>query len=221
MSMSGVPQLGSFEMLVNYDAAGRMRFTAFKDLLISTQPMFDLLLTETHYSLTLHDNTGPHTHQGNAADLGQDHPAFRALHILGEALFLPGFDGLGHAPVMQGTARCTTQLRSGATAEWVFRPDTLEITQAQVIWQPTQNPETFLLQYRDYQKIETFYIPGHVTLQDRQARITTQAVLKQVDINVPLAADVFDFPIPPGRQSHNDLGIFGLRNVGQRHSSHP
>jgi hypothetical protein len=154
-------------------------------------------------------------------DFGRDHPAFHALLVLGEALFLPGFDGFGHAPVMQGAARCTTQLRSGTTAEWVFRPETLEITQARVMWQQAQHTGALLLWYRDYQKIGAYYIPGHVTLQDRQINITTQAVLKQVDINVPLAADVFDFPAPPERQSRIAPVGSDLRDGGQRLSSQP
>jgi hypothetical protein len=89
------------------------------------------------------------------------------------------------------------------------------------MWQQAQHTGALLLWYRDYQKIGAYYIPGHVTLQDRQINITTQAVLKQVDINVPLAADVFDFPAPPERQSRIAPVGSDLRDRRQHLSSQP
>ena len=38
-------QRGTFDMVVNYAAPDALRFTAFKDTLLSTQVLFDLLLT--------------------------------------------------------------------------------------------------------------------------------------------------------------------------------
>jgi hypothetical protein len=202
MSVSGPAQPRTFEMIVNYEASGNMRFTALKDLFISTRPIFDLLFVGERYYLTLHEDTGPHAYQGAVAHFVRDHPAFRVFLLVGEAFFLPGFDSRGQTPVFQGMSRCITRLRSGAKAEWFIRTETLEITKARVTWQQSRPPASFHLQYRDYRKIGAYYIPARLTLRDRQLSITTQALLKQIDINGPLAPGTFDWPPSSEEQSH-------------------
>src|SRR5215471_19713308 len=47
-------QRGTFDMVVNYAAPDTIRFTAFKDALLNTQILFDLLLTRETYHFYLH-----------------------------------------------------------------------------------------------------------------------------------------------------------------------
>lgn len=198
MSVSGKIKLGAFEMIVNYDASGKMRFTALKDLLISTRPIFDLIFADERYRLTIHENVRSHTGQDMVLRFVRDNPEFRAFLLLGEAFFLPGFDGRGNPPVFRNTAtsRFTTQLRSGAKAQWFAKPETLEVTKARITWKGEHGPVSFRLWYSDYRKIGAYYIPGRVTLKDRQLGITSQALLKQIEINMPLAPGTFDISSP-------------------------
>jgi hypothetical protein len=205
MTFTGWKQHNTFDMIVNYDATGQMRFTALKDLGFNTRPIFDLLFAGAQYRLETHDEAGVHTHQGSVAQFAQNHAPFRAFLIVGEAFFLPGFDGRGNPPVFNNAtaSRFTTQLKSGTTARWSARPDTLQITRAHIEGgEDGQGSTAFLLRYSDYRQVEAYYLPGRVTLLDRRLGSTTQALLKQVEVNMPLAPGIFDLPVTPKEQSH-------------------
>jgi hypothetical protein len=185
-------------MVVNYAAAEALRFTAFKDMIMSTQVLFDLLLAGETYRLLVHDDAGPRIHQGAVGQFARDYPTFRTFFFVGEAFFLPGFAAPGE-PLRTNTAasRLTTRLRSGATARWFARPATLEITKACLTWQTEAGPLPVVLHYQDYRQIEAYYIPSRVTLIDRRLRFMAQAVLKQVEINMPLPSGAFDVSVTP------------------------
>lgn len=202
MAFTGKNQQRTFEMIVNYDAAEKMRFTAFKDLGLSARPIFDLLLVAERYRLEVQEDTGTRTYQGPVSQLLRDHPPFRAFLVIGEAFFLPGFDGFGNPPVFMDAiaSQFTTRLKSGALAQWFTKTDTLEITKAHIRARAEQNAIDYILQYSDYRKIDTYYLPGQVILMDPQLRVTTQALLKQVEINMPLVPGVFDLSFLPKRR---------------------
>jgi hypothetical protein len=213
MSFTGAKQQRTFDMVVNYDASGSMRFTALKDVGLSTSPVFDLLFAGERYSLELHDETGTRTHQGGVAQFVHDQPAFSAFLIIGEAFFLPGFDGRGNPPVFTNTAasRFTTRLRSGAKAQWFANPETLEVTRARI-----DDSVAFDLRYGDYRRVEAYYLPGRVTLIAPRLNVTTQALLKQVEINMPLAPGIFDLPAAGQGQSAPDAAAGAWQRLTQR-----
>src|SRR5215468_2584743 len=91
-------QRGTFDMIVNYAAPGSMRFTALKDTLLSTQVLFDLLFIGETYRLRVHDDRGDQMSQGTVTQLASTYPTFRTFFVVGEAFFLPGFDGQGQPP---------------------------------------------------------------------------------------------------------------------------
>jgi len=186
-------QRGTFDMVVNYAAPGVLRFTAFKDTLLSTQVLFDLLLTMETYRLHIRDDAGERTQQGTGQQFAHDYPTFRTFFLVGEAFFLPGFDAQGQPPRVTATGtRLTTRLRSGVSARWSARADTLEITQACFLWQTEAGTVPLVLHYQDYRQVGTDYIPHRVTVLDRHLGFTAQSVVKTVEINVPLAPGAFD-----------------------------
>src|SRR5207237_1885069 len=85
-------QRGTFDMIVNYAAPGSVRFTALKDMLLSTQVLFDLLFTGETYRLLVRDDKGERVVQGTVAQFAQAYPTFRTFFLVGEAFFLPGVD---------------------------------------------------------------------------------------------------------------------------------
>jgi pimeloyl-ACP methyl ester carboxylesterase len=187
------PQRGTFDLIVNYAAPEFLRFTAFKDTLLSTQVLFDLRLAGETYRLQVHDDAGEHTHTGTVRQFAHEYPTFRAFFVLGEAFFLPGFDGQGQPPsVSAAGTRLTTRLRSGARARWFARADNLEITHACFRWQTEDTTVPLALRYEEYRQVGTYYIPQRVTVLDRRLRFTAQSVLKTVEVNVPLAPGVFN-----------------------------
>jgi hypothetical protein len=134
------------------------------------------------------------------------YPTFRTFFLLGEAFFLPGFDGQGQPPRVNATGtRLTTRLRSGVSARWCARADNLAITRARFLWQTEEGKVAALpaltrwrrtvsleLRYQDYRQVGTYYIPHRVTVLDRRLGFTAESVVKDVEINVPLAPGAFD-----------------------------
>jgi hypothetical protein len=194
MAFTGEHQQRTFDMIVNYDATEKMRFTAFKELGLSANPIFDLILVGERYRLEVQEDTAVRTYQGPVAQFFRDHPSFRAFLVIGEGFFLPGFDGFGNPPVFNDAtaSRFTTRLKSGALAQWFTKDDSLEITKARIQAKTAQQTVSYTLQYSDYRHIGIYAIPGLVTLTDPQLRLTTRALLKQVEINMPLVPGVFD-----------------------------
>ncbi len=144
--------------------------------------------------LTIHEDKGRQTRRGTRGQLAEDYPKFCAFLIVGEAFFLPGYDRLGALPQLDpaAPARFTTQLTSGAKVQWYTKPDTLEILKARIEWGRGADVASLMLYYDDYRKIGRYYIPGRVTLYDRQVDLTLQAVVKYVELNVPLAPATFE-----------------------------
>jgi hypothetical protein len=128
------------------------------------------------------------------AQLASTYPTFRAFFAVGEAFFLPGFDGERQPPRFNATGtRLQTTLRSGVKARWWSRKDTLEITQACLTWRTEEETVPLMLRYQDYHFVAAYYIPHQVTLRDRLLGFTAQSIVKDVAINTPLAPGAFDF----------------------------
>lgn len=187
----------TFDMIVNYDAAGKTRYTAFKNLILGTQPIFDLLFVGEQYHLTTHDTDRPHRHRGRTSQFAMEHPGLRVFALVGEAFFLPGYDAWGQTPVALNAAgtRFASRLKSGLTAIWFTRLNSLEITGAQLAGELESAPLSFQLTYGDYRRIAAYNIPAQVTLVDPDQGLTTRAWVKQIEINAPLAPGVFDVAV--------------------------
>src|SRR5215471_1752315 len=185
---------GTFDMIVNYDALGSVRFTALKDMLLSSQVLFDLLFTGETYRLLVRDDKGEQISQGTVTQFAQDYPTFRTFFLVGEAFFLPGFDGQGQPPRFNAAGtRLTTRLRSGVRAHWLSRPDTLVITPACLTWHTQEGTVPLRLRYTAYRHVDVYYLPYRVMVRDRRLGFTAQSVVKSVEINAPLAPGAFDF----------------------------
>ena len=184
---------GAFDMIVNYAAPDSVRFTALKDTLLSTQVLFDVLFTGETYRLLVRADQGEQFSQGTVTQFAHAYPTFRTFFLVGEAFFLPGFDGQGQAPRFNAAGtRLVTRLRSGVRARWFSRQDTLEITRACLTWQTEEGTVPLLLRYADYRHTAAYYIPHRVTLRDPRVGFMAQSVVKSVEINTPLAPGAFD-----------------------------
>src|SRR5262249_5871640 len=186
-------QHGTFDMVVHYAVPGVLRVTAFKDTVLSASILFDLLLTGEKYRVYTHGDAGEQTYEGSVQQFAQAYPTFRTFFLLGEAFFLPGFDGQGQLPRVNATGtRLTTRLRSGVSARWFANAKTLEITQACFLWQSEAGALRLVLRYQDYRQVGDYYIPQRVTVLDRRLAFTAESVVKDVEINAPLAPGAFD-----------------------------
>lgn len=194
VAFSNPDRRDTFDLIVNYDATGKTRYTAFKDLLLSTRPIFDLVFIDQQYHLTTHDAGHTRRDQGQITQFAIEHPSMRVFALVGEAFFLPGYDAAGRLPMAlnaDGT-RFSSRLKSGLKAVWSTRLNSLEISSAQLDGKIDSTPVSLQLTYRDYRNVATYAVPAQVTLIDPYLGLTTRAWVKQIDINIPLAPGVFE-----------------------------
>lgn len=187
------PQRGTFAMVVNYATAQGLRFTAFRDSLLQTQVLFDILLTPTTYRLHTAEASGPQTQQGAVADFARAYPAWRTFLIVGEAFFLPGLAQAGTPrTVNRAGTRLRTHLPSGVQVAWRLRPETLEITQGCFTWPPVVDTARVLVHYQDYRPVGETYLPHRVSIRDPQQGFNAEAAVTMLTLNEPLAAGVLE-----------------------------
>ncbi|HVR76180.1 MAG TPA: hypothetical protein VMT52_17755, partial [Planctomycetota bacterium] len=125
---------GVMDAVVRYEHPGRIRMTAFKDLLISSRGIFDLVLDQGRFffdGIDFEGDGGPKYEEGDVADLARLQPGFRAMAGLREAMFLPGLVGADRPPSVlrrQGEIVVLTSSPTGHPLEWTLDPATLGVT---------------------------------------------------------------------------------------------
>ncbi len=192
VSYSRGSQHGTFDLIVNYAAPSTLRFTALKDTVLHTKMLFDLLVQQETYRFVRYEDAGALFQQGLAQDFLHDHPMFRTFVLVGEAFLVPGVAHDGQPPqVNNAGTRLRTALRHGVHAQWRSHAETLEIFRACLRMQTAAETIALTLDYREYRRVDTHYLPHQVTLHDRRAGFTVHAVVKEVTVNEPLAPDVF------------------------------
>jgi hypothetical protein len=213
IEFSGFERQGTFDLIVNYADSGHLRFSAFKDMFVTTRPVFDLLLTDKTYRLAFYEAGQARQDRGDVSQFVQQHPQFGAFFTVGEAFFLPGFDAAGRLPVPTDAAasQFVTRLKSGALAHWSTKAATLEITSARI--------QMLSIQYGQYRQIGPYYMPGLVILTDPSQGITSRGLLRHADINTPLAPGVFDMssvPKRPGQRAFPVVSLTSSRHPARR-----
>lgn len=183
---------GVFEAAVRYRSPGTLRMTAFKDLLVQTRPVFDLVLAQGRYSLTLETPEGPRQSAGSDSELATDTSGFRAIALFREALFLPGL-GAGGAPRIVADSKAlevqgTTP--AGVPIVWRLDPATLGVEEARLLG--TAAP--VVARYWSYRAVGGRFLPEAFELRDEAARVRVEGSLVELELNPALEADAFEAP---------------------------
>ena len=116
---------GTFDVVMHYQAPATFRFTAFKDLIVSTHDLFDLVMTPERFTLrtTPEGEEEPRVFRGLLEDLPKLHPRYRGFCWAAHALFLPG--AVDDEPSLEGEfdLEVMTRLPSGIPVRWGVDPD--------------------------------------------------------------------------------------------------
>jgi hypothetical protein len=170
---------GTFEAACNYVAPGKMRMTAFKDLVVTTEPIFDMLLTPERYVMEMRDPKGGETRKsaGPRSEFAAKNPEFALFAIVGEGMFLPGI-GAEHATGNAVAAR----LPSGAVASWIVDRDTLRVGEGRV--------GAIHITYDEYREDAGAVVPGEVRVLDGPTKMRVR--VKELEANVPIDASIFE-----------------------------
>ncbi len=167
-----------------------MRLVAFKDVVIATENVFDIVLGPREYAIAMARDDPPTADHGPIEAFTDRHPDFAGLFWAREAFCLPGVIG-GSARVYDlGTDLwIETVLSSGARVGWEADRATLEVHRG-IIEAP--DGRVYLLEYQDYRLDNGLLVPGRVLFQDPGQSISIEARVDAVEVNPTLAETWFD-----------------------------
>jgi hypothetical protein len=199
MSFEGLERSAVATAVVRYEAPGKIRMTAFKDLLVSARGIFDLLLAPGGFVIEVEGESGPERRSGGAGDLSALPRGFRALAALREAMFLPGRIPAGAPAAVErdgGRVVVRAAVSSGHEVEWTLEPRTLGIESARL--RLVGAPEPITVEYSSYRLAGGVYIPEAFTLRDPGEGVVVEGLLEDIELNPALEPAAFD-PASVGR----------------------
>jgi len=182
---------GVAEAVVRYEAPGRIRLIAYKDLLVSSRGIFDLVITPERFALRFEGDDGPVIDSGPLDKLGSAHPGFGAFGHFREALFLPGRCPAGTAPQVarqDGAILVRARTPSGQEVEWELDHDTLGVTRAR----SRIGAATVEAQYMSYCIVDGIYLPEAFDLRDPEHGVHVEGRLLEIELNPDWSPEDFE-----------------------------
>lgn len=179
---------GVASSVVRYRSPGTIRMTTFKDLFVTSEDLFDLVLTPERFDLKLRTDQGLERHGGALEDLAAYNAGFRAMGALREAMFLPGLCDPGAPPQVSRTAgaiHVRTLTPTGATVEWDLEPRTLGVRRARL----ELKGGAATIEYPSYSVVEGRYLPERFELRDPSVQCALEGVVEELEINPDLTAE--------------------------------
>ncbi|MBI4617648.1 MAG: hypothetical protein HY720_28815 [Planctomycetes bacterium] len=187
LSYDGPERSGVFEAAFYFQEPASIRMTVFKDLILSTREIFDIVLTPDRYRLSFEgENGGSKTASGPSDGFAKEHTSFASFYWIREAFCLPG-----RSSTRKSDARIEmeSRLSSGAIVNWEFLPRTLQVTGARIF---DGTERIYRLDYDDYRAQEGVHVPGWVRIHDFTEGTKVEALLAYLEINPVLEDWVFD-----------------------------
>ena len=183
---------GAFDLASIYRRPGALHMVAFKGLLLSSRPIFELTFTETEYRLVLHEENSTTRTTGPGRRFTTDHPDLARLYWLRELLFLAG-ECLPDARVSRAAAgdpwTMDGQTRDGARVRFALDPKTLGVVTATI--EPPDGSGPLEVRYRDYDKLGDVYVPSRVEASSHDRQFSMVGVVTDLEVNVEIDDDIF------------------------------
>lgn len=184
---------GTFTAVVLYEAPQRLRIQAFKDLVVDSRDLFDLLLRPEGYFVRHELDSEPAETRGPLDRFPSDNPRFSGIYWAREALLLPGAAHPEHPIEVQAHLasgiRIETRLASGVRAQWDLDPVTLRPLRG-VVFAPNRRIH---LEYLDYKgRGGPLDFPEEVRFRDGATSI--QVRLSDLEVDAELDPDAFRLP---------------------------
>jgi len=192
MAFDSPDRSGTVDAAVNWRAPHELRVTAFKDLVLTTRDVFDLLLGAQEYALEFsEDDDGAGRDQGPLADFPQAQPEFAGFYWAGEALLLGGaVHDVGCVVRRDGeTVEVAATLRNGAPVTWVLASDTLTPRSGRI---QAPGGRVLTLRYLGWTQVGGHFLPHSVELDDPSAEFSVRFEAVELEVNVELDPTVFE-----------------------------
>lgn len=193
MTIEGGERSGVFDTVLYYRAPQELRITAFRDLVVSTRDVFDLVLSEDAYVLRLDEDGEEQVYRGRASELS--HQGFRVFGLLRARIFLPGLVVPGesaHVGAQDGVLEVTVTGASGRVV-WGADSRTLGIRKATV--KGLGGEVSAELEYLSYRRVHGAYLPERFRIVDVRSGITLSGWLRHVELNLELDSEIFEEPL--------------------------
>jgi hypothetical protein len=193
MVYEGPDREGTFDAVVLFQAPRKLRLQAFKDLVVDSKDLFDLILSPEGYAFRHEFEDDTVEDKGALEAFPEAHGRFSGIYWAGKALFVPGA-AASDAPVevtghLATGVRVETRLESGLRAEWDLDPKTLRPLRG-VVHAPNR---LIHLEYLDYEgRGGPADVPEEVRFRDGPTQI--QVRLADLELDAELEADVFRLP---------------------------
>ncbi len=191
---------GAFDVACHYRRPASLRLSAFKGVLISTRPIFDVAFDGGRYSLLIHEEENPRFAEGPLDRFAADEPRLAQLYHLREMLFLPGAgaDEVRIAdpggPGRPGRAEAAS--RDGGNLAWSFDPSTLEVREARI--DPPGAARAIRIRYSDWRREGDAFLPGDVTAEEEGGGFRMRCLLRELEVNAEPDGELFRLAPPQG-----------------------
>jgi hypothetical protein len=170
---------------------------AYKDVLLSTYPVFEVTFNDRAYYLRLHRrDEEPEEASGPARDFPERHPELAELFWLRSTLFVPG-DLQSVAGVGSGGGAESALLVRGTSGDGVptvyrLERGTLAVRSARL--SPPGERAPIEIRYDDYRLIAGVPIPHAVDVRREDGGFRMRGAILDLELNGRLDADAFTVP---------------------------
>ena len=191
---------GSFEVAVVYERPARLRLVASRGMLLSSVPVFDLIIVPPRYHLTLYgegEDGEPEVFSDSLHRFPGRHPDMAGLFWIREVLFLAGEGiGLQLSNVAAGSGGEPVRVRGrtsdGADVEYLLDDATSAVLSASL--RIPASGKRFSIEYADYRATDDVYIPQRVEVHGDDGAFSLEAVVIDLEVNQPAEPGSLVFP---------------------------
>lgn len=173
---------GVAEAVVRYQAPGRIRIIAFKDILGSSRGIFDLALGPESFDLRFDGPDGKVRTAGPLDDLARAQPGFRAFGVFREAMFLPGrLPAAGAAELVRSPQSLLVRQAGapGTGVEWELDPETLGVRRGRA----RAGDAVVEIEYLSYRRTGDHFFPDAFELRDPAHEVLVEGRLEEVELD--------------------------------------
>ena len=200
MSFQSEKRGGVADTVVQVLPGSVLRMTAIKDLVITTRPIFDIVVRANRFELHLWPWKKPaERHAGRIDELAGIHEALFAFAVLRERIFAPGrrLDG-SERSVRISDERVLLEDRGegGFDLSWVLDRDTLGVERV-VIRSPGRSGAV-IFDFTSYLEVDGTFIPSAFRVKGGEKGFRVEGVLE--DIELDLDPSELDFELAPLRR---------------------
>lgn len=186
---------GSFEVVSVFSRPDQLHMSAFKGLLLSSRPIFELTFASGKYCLVLHHENGDvEESRGNIESFVSRHRDMAELFWLRQLMFLPGevnkvtgpIEKLpeGNSLILKGVTIDGAQVRSQ------LDPQTLAVLSSSLT--PPGSESTYEIHYADYREIDGLFIPERIDVKSPEIGFWMNAVVGEMEVNGTVDPSVFE-----------------------------